>query len=78
VADDAAAKLSTMRKINIGVSVAPPTWCTLSPYVAKDLGFSPALHRAQHHPVRRGVATSAAAAAQAPPSRASATSSAAA
>src|SRR5438477_5701204 len=30
---------TTMRKINIGVSVAPPNVVHTSPYVAKDLGF---------------------------------------
>ena len=29
----------TMRKINIGVSVAPPNVVHTSPYVAKELGF---------------------------------------
>ena len=39
-ADDAAAQsCPTMRKINIGVSVAPPNVVHTSPYVAKDLGF---------------------------------------
>ncbi len=38
---DAAAAQScpTMRKINIGVSVAPPNVVHTSPYVAKELGF---------------------------------------
>ncbi|HEX7204832.1 MAG TPA: ABC transporter substrate-binding protein [Xanthobacteraceae bacterium] len=40
MADDAAAQnCPTMRKINIGVSVAPPNVVHTSPYVAKDLGF---------------------------------------
>ena len=40
MADDAAAQsCPTMRKINIGVSVAPPNVVHSSPYVAKDLGF---------------------------------------
>ena len=40
LADDAAAQsCPTMRKINIGVSVAPPNVVHTSPYVAKDLGF---------------------------------------
>ena len=30
---------TTMRKINIGVSVAPPNVVHTSPYVAKELGF---------------------------------------
>src|SRR6478735_12773649 len=34
-----ATKCATMRKINIGVSVAPPNVVHTSPYVAKDLGF---------------------------------------
>ena len=40
-AGDALAQNScpTMRKINIGVSVAPPNVVHTSPYVAKDLGF---------------------------------------
>ena len=39
-ADDAAAQsCPTMRKINIGVSVAPPNVVHTSPYVAKELGF---------------------------------------
>ena len=39
-ADDAAAQsCPTLRKINIGVSVAPPNVVHTSPYVAKDLGF---------------------------------------
>jgi len=39
-ADDAAAQTCpTMRKINIGVSVAPPNVVHTSPYVAKELGF---------------------------------------
>jgi NitT/TauT family transport system substrate-binding protein len=38
--DDAAAQsCATMRKINIGVSVAPPNVVHTSPYVAKELGF---------------------------------------
>ena len=40
MADDAAAQsCPTMRKINIGVSVAPPNVVHTSPYVAKELGF---------------------------------------
>jgi ABC-type nitrate/sulfonate/bicarbonate transport system substrate-binding protein len=40
MADDAAAQsCPTMRKINIGVSVAPPNVVHTSPYVARDLGF---------------------------------------
>jgi ABC-type nitrate/sulfonate/bicarbonate transport system substrate-binding protein len=40
IADDAAAQsCATMRKINIGVSVAPPNVVHTSPYVAKELGF---------------------------------------
>src|SRR6516162_2129807 len=35
----AAQSCSAMRKINIGVSVAPPNVVHTSPYVAKDLGF---------------------------------------
>src|SRR5215470_7958502 len=35
----AAGTCSTMRKINIGVSVAPPNVVHTSPYVAKELGF---------------------------------------
>src|SRR5258706_4238124 len=35
----AAQGCSTMRKINIGVSVAPPNVVHTSPYVAKELGF---------------------------------------
>src|SRR6266446_725365 len=35
----AAQSCSTMRKINIGVSVAPPNVVHTSPYVAKELGF---------------------------------------
>jgi NitT/TauT family transport system substrate-binding protein len=39
-AQDAAAQTCpTMRKINIGVSVAPPNVVHTSPYVAKELGF---------------------------------------
>ena len=39
-ADDAAAQTCTaMRKINVGVSVAPPNVVHTSPYVAKELGF---------------------------------------
>jgi NitT/TauT family transport system substrate-binding protein len=39
-ADDAAAQsCAAMRKINIGVSVAPPNVVHTSPYVAKELGF---------------------------------------
>jgi NitT/TauT family transport system substrate-binding protein len=39
-ADDAAAQNCTaMRKINVGVSVAPPNVVHTSPYVAKELGF---------------------------------------
>lgn len=34
-----AAPCATMRKINIGVSVAPPNVVHTSPYVAKELGF---------------------------------------
>ena len=30
---------TTMRKINIGVSVAPPNVVHTSPYIARDLGF---------------------------------------
>src|SRR3954464_4229898 len=30
---------TTMRKINIGVSVAPPNVVHTSPYIAKELGF---------------------------------------
>ena len=37
--DAAAQSCPTMRKINIGVSVAPPNVVHTSPYVAKDLGF---------------------------------------
>jgi NitT/TauT family transport system substrate-binding protein len=37
--DAAAQSCATMRKINIGVSVAPPNVVHTSPYVAKDLGF---------------------------------------
>ena len=37
--DTAAQSCSTMRKINIGVSVAPPNVVHTSPYVAKELGF---------------------------------------
>jgi ABC-type nitrate/sulfonate/bicarbonate transport system substrate-binding protein len=40
IADDASAQsCATMRKINIGVSVAPPNVVHTSPYVAKELGF---------------------------------------
>ena len=40
VADGASAQsCPTMRKINIGVSVAPPNVVHTSPYVAKELGF---------------------------------------
>jgi NitT/TauT family transport system substrate-binding protein len=35
----AQAPCATMRKINIGVSVAPPNVVHTSPYIAKDLGF---------------------------------------
>ena len=35
----AAQSCSAMRKINIGVSVAPPNVVHTSPYVAKELGF---------------------------------------
>src|SRR5712671_7202330 len=35
----AAQSCPTMRKINIGVSVAPPNVVHTSPYVAKELGF---------------------------------------
>src|SRR5215831_20080965 len=35
----AAQTCSAMRKINIGVSVAPPNVVHTSPYVAKELGF---------------------------------------
>ncbi|HVZ52322.1 MAG TPA: ABC transporter substrate-binding protein [Pseudolabrys sp.] len=38
-ADAASAACSSMRKINIGVSVAPPNVVHTSPYVAKELGF---------------------------------------
>jgi NitT/TauT family transport system substrate-binding protein len=39
-ADDAAAQsCAAMRKVNIGVSVAPPNVVHTSPYVAKELGF---------------------------------------
>ena len=34
-----AADAPTMRKINIGVSVAPPNVVHTSPYVAKELGY---------------------------------------
>jgi ABC-type nitrate/sulfonate/bicarbonate transport system substrate-binding protein len=34
-----ATKCATMRKINIGVSVAPPNVVHTSPYIARDLGF---------------------------------------
>src|SRR6266849_5349656 len=37
--DAAAQSCPTMRKINIGVSVAPPNVVHTSPYVAKELGF---------------------------------------
>jgi len=37
--ETAAQTCSTMRKINIGVSVAPPNVVHTSPYVAKELGF---------------------------------------
>jgi NitT/TauT family transport system substrate-binding protein len=37
--DAAAQSCSTMRKINVGVSVAPPNVVHTSPYVAKELGF---------------------------------------
>jgi NitT/TauT family transport system substrate-binding protein len=37
--DAAAQTCPTMRKINIGVSVAPPNVVHTSPYVAKELGF---------------------------------------
>lgn len=36
---DASAACSAMRKINIGVSVAPPNVVHTSPYVAKELGY---------------------------------------
>src|SRR4029078_7693790 len=40
IADAAAAQsCTTMRKINIGVSVAPPNVVHTSPYIARDLGF---------------------------------------
>ncbi len=40
IADDAAAQsCTTMRKINVGVSVAPPNVVHTAPYVAKELGF---------------------------------------
>ena len=40
MADHAAAQsCTTMRKINVGVSVAPPNVVHTSPYVAKELGF---------------------------------------
>ena len=52
-ADAAAQNCPTMRKINIGVSVAPPNVVHTSPYVAKDARLlRQALHRRQHHPVR--------------------------
>src|SRR5262245_31786968 len=35
----AAPNCTTMRKINIGVSVAPPNVVHTSPYIAKELGF---------------------------------------
>jgi NitT/TauT family transport system substrate-binding protein len=39
-ADDAAAQsCAAMRKVNVGVSVAPPNVVHTSPYVAKELGF---------------------------------------
>ena len=38
-ASDASAACTTMRKINIGVSVAPPNVVHTSPYVAKELGY---------------------------------------
>ena len=55
MADDAAAQsCPTMRKINIGVSVAPPNVVHTSPYVAKELGFfAKRCIERQHHPVRR-------------------------
>ena len=34
-----AQQCTTMRKINIGVSVAPPNVVHTSPYVAKELGY---------------------------------------
>ncbi len=34
-----ASKCATMRKINVGVSVAPPNVVHTSPYIARDLGF---------------------------------------
>src|ERR1700680_3075241 len=37
--DAAAQSCATMRKINVGVSVAPPNVVHTSPYVAKELGF---------------------------------------
>lgn len=39
VIGDAAAACAEMRKINIGVSVAPPNVVHTSPYVAKELGY---------------------------------------
>jgi ABC-type nitrate/sulfonate/bicarbonate transport system substrate-binding protein len=39
VQEAAAQTCPTMRKINIGVSVAPPNVVHTSPYVAKELGF---------------------------------------
>jgi NitT/TauT family transport system substrate-binding protein len=40
MADGAAAQsCATMRKVNVGVSVAPPNVVHTSPYVAKELGF---------------------------------------
>jgi len=36
---DASAACATMRKMNIGVSVAPPNVVHTSPYVAKELGY---------------------------------------
>ena len=37
--DASAQQCTTMRKINIGVSVAPPNVVHTSPYVAKELGY---------------------------------------
>src|SRR5690242_21940994 len=37
--DASAQQCTTMRKINIGVSVAPPNVVHTSPYIAKELGF---------------------------------------
>jgi ABC-type nitrate/sulfonate/bicarbonate transport system substrate-binding protein len=71
MADDAAAQnCPTMRKINIGVSVAPPNVVHTSPYVAKDLGFFAKRCIEPNIIQFEGgqSATSAAAAAQGPPS----------